>query len=50
MSARTLKGWHHLIIPVMELIRFYTTERRHQRLDRQTLDNVYYEAPARKVI
>ena len=29
---------------------FYNTERRHQRLDRRTSDNVYYEATARKVI
>ena len=29
---------------------FYNTERRHQRLDRRTPDNVYYEATARKVI
>ncbi len=29
---------------------FYNTERRHQRLDRRTPDNVYYEAAARKVI
>ncbi len=29
---------------------FYNTERRHQRLDRRTPDNVYYQATARKVI
>ncbi|WP_419625390.1 integrase core domain-containing protein [Thiolapillus sp.] len=29
---------------------FYNTERRHQRLDRRTPDNVYYEATAKKVI
>ena len=29
---------------------FYNTEKRHQRLDRRTPDNVYYQATARKVI